>query len=42
MLRDDATGDEHEKLDFERDEAIAKDIKRLYVRDESTTAWSAW
>jgi len=42
MLRDDATGYEHEKLDFEGDEAIAKDIKRLYVRDESTTAWSAW
>lgn len=41
-LRDDAHGYEHEKLDFEGDEALAKDIKRLYVRDESTTAWSAW
>jgi len=42
FLRDDATGYEHEKLDFEGDTAIAKDIKRLYVRDQSTTAWSAW
>jgi len=41
-LRDDATGYEHEKLDFGGDAAMAKDIKRLYVRDESTTAWSAW
>jgi uncharacterized Zn finger protein len=41
-LRDDATGYEHEKLDFGGDMAMAKDIKRLYVRDESTTAWSAW
>jgi len=42
MLRDDATGYEHEKLDFDGDAAVAKDVKRLYVRDESTTAWSAW
>jgi predicted Zn finger-like uncharacterized protein len=41
-LRDDARGYEHDKLDFDGDEAVAKDIKRLYVRDESTTAWSAW
>jgi uncharacterized Zn finger protein len=42
LLRDDATGYGHEKLDFDGDTALAKDIKRLYVRDESTTAWSAW
>jgi len=41
-LRDDVHGYEHEKLDFAGDAAVAKDIKRLYVRDESTTAWSAW
>jgi len=41
-LTDDARGYEHEKLDFGGDAAMAKDIKRLYVRDESTTAWSAW
>jgi uncharacterized Zn finger protein len=41
-LRDDARGYDHEKLDFEGDNAVAKDVKRLYVRDESTSAWSAW
>lgn len=41
-LREDATGYEFEKLDYTGDTAVAKDIKRLYVRDESTTAWSAW
>ena len=42
LLRDDATGYEHEKLDFAGDTAVAKDVKRLYARDESTSAWSAW
>jgi len=42
MVRDDATGYEHEQLEFDGDAAFAKDIKRVYVRDESTTAWSAW
>jgi uncharacterized Zn finger protein len=42
LLRDDTTGYGHKKLDFDGDTALAKDIKRLYVRDESTTAWSAW
>jgi uncharacterized Zn finger protein len=41
-LREDATGYEYDKLDYTGDTAVAKDIKRLYVRDESTTAWSAW
>ncbi|MDS0282052.1 HVO_0476 family zinc finger protein [Haloarcula onubensis] len=41
-VRDDATGYEHEKLDFDGDMVFAKDINRLYVRDESSTAWSAW
>jgi uncharacterized Zn finger protein len=41
-LRDDATGYEHEKLDHEGDVALAKDVNRLYVRDETTSAWSAW
>ena len=41
-LRADARGYNHEKLDFDGDRAVAKDIKRLYVRDESTSAWSAW
>jgi uncharacterized Zn finger protein len=42
LIRDDATGYDHGKLDFDGDEAAAKDVKRLYVRDEATTAWSAW
>jgi len=41
-IRDDATGYEYEKLDFDGDEAIAKDIKRVYARDETSDAWSAW
>ena len=41
-VRDDAHGYQHEKLDFDGDMVLAKDINRLYVRDESTTAWSAW
>ncbi|MBO4247470.1 hypothetical protein IL252_06510 [Halomicrobium sp. IBSBa] len=41
-VRDDAHGYDREQYDQDRDSALAKDIKRLYVRDESTTAWSAW
>ena len=41
-LRDDARGYDFDKLDHAGDAALAKDVKRLYVRDESTTAWSAW
>jgi uncharacterized Zn finger protein len=41
-LRQDAHGYDHTKLDHDGDSAVAKDINRLYVRDESSTAWSAW
>jgi Uncharacterized archaeal Zn-finger protein len=41
-VRDDATGYEFDKVDHDGDTVLAKDIKRLYVRDQSTTAWSAW
>jgi len=41
-VRDDAIGYDVDKLDEAGDTAVAKDIKRLYVRDETTTAWSAW
>ena len=41
-VRDDAEGYQHEKLDFDGDMVFAKDSNRLYVRDESSTAWSAW
>ncbi len=42
IVRDDAHGYEFEQLDHGGDTVFAKDVKRLYVRDESTTAWSAW
>lgn len=42
IIRGDATGYEFDKLDHDGDAAQAKDIKRLYARDESTSAWSAW
>ncbi|MFB6163781.1 MAG: HVO_0476 family zinc finger protein [Haloarculaceae archaeon] len=41
-VRDDAVGYYFDKLDHDGDSVPAKDVKRLYVRDESTTAWSAW
>lgn len=41
-LREDAVGYDHDKIDFDGDSAVAKDVKRLYVRDETSTAWSAW
>ena len=41
-LRDDARGYEFGKLDRDGDAAVAKDVNRLYVRDESSDAWSAW
>jgi uncharacterized Zn finger protein len=41
-IRDDASGYDFDKLDYDGDRAVAKDVKRLLVRDESTTAWSAW
>jgi len=41
-VRDDAEGYEFDKLDYDGDRIVAKDVKRLYVRDETSTAWSAW
>jgi uncharacterized Zn finger protein len=41
-VREDAHGYQHEKLDHDGDKAFAKDIKRLLLRDETSTAWSAW
>lgn len=43
QLRDEVKGDyRFEKLDEPGDAAFAKDIKRIYARNRSTTAWSAW
>jgi uncharacterized Zn finger protein len=41
-IRDDAPEYRHEKLDHPGDMAYAKDLKRVYARDESLAAWSAW
>jgi len=41
-VRDDAHGYDRDRYDQGGDSVVAKDVKRLYVRDESTTAWSAW
>lgn len=42
VVREDARGYERRKFDFDGDSAVAKDIQRIYARDESSTAWSAW
>jgi len=42
IVRDDARGYDFEKFDHDGDAVLAKDCKRVYVRDESTSAWSAW
>jgi len=42
QIRDDAPEYRHEKLDHAGDFAYAKDLKRVYARDESLSAWSAW
>ncbi|QZA88775.1 hypothetical protein K0C01_00985 [Salinarchaeum sp. IM2453] len=41
-IRDEATNYDHQKLDYQGDSAIAKDIKRIYGRDQTTEAWSPW
>lgn len=43
-VREDAQGYDFDKLDHAGDRVAAKDVKRLYARDEhgTTTAWSAW
>jgi uncharacterized Zn finger protein len=41
-LREDVHGYDHEQLDHPGDDAVAKDIKRVYADDETSDAWSAW
>jgi uncharacterized Zn finger protein len=41
-LRDDARGYDFDPLGEEGDAAPAKDVKRLYADDETSSAWSAW
>jgi uncharacterized Zn finger protein len=40
-VRDDVTY-RHEKMDHEGDVVYAKDAKRVYARDQTTSAWSGW
>jgi uncharacterized Zn finger protein len=42
FVRDDADGYRFDKFDAEGDMVYAKDVKRVYGIDETTTAWSAW
>lgn len=42
VVRDDATGYPSRKLDRSGDAVQAKDLARVYARDESSDAWSAW
>ena len=44
LVREDATDYERQDFDFEGDSVLAKDIKRLYARDEDAQAraWSGW
>jgi predicted Zn finger-like uncharacterized protein len=41
-VRENAVGYPAGKLDHPGDVAEAKDLKRIYARDESSSAWSAW
>ncbi len=44
LVREDATGYEREGYDFAGDSVLAKDIKRIYARDQDAQAraWSGW
>jgi uncharacterized Zn finger protein len=42
QVRDGAPDYRFEKLDHEGDVAFARDVKRVYARDTTTTAWSGW
>lgn len=41
-VRRDAEGYRFDKFDHDGDMVFAKDLKRVYARDETSTAWSAW
>ena len=42
LVRDDAEEYRFDKFDEDGDMVYAKDLKRVYATDETTTAWSAW
>lgn len=42
VIRDGVADYERKQFDYTGDAALAKDIKRVYARDEQSAAWSAW
>ncbi|RKD93497.1 HVO_0476 family zinc finger protein [Halopiger aswanensis] len=42
VVRDDATGYDRDRYEMEGDTVLAKDAKRVYAYDQTTSAWSAW
>ncbi len=41
-VKRDSTGYDRDKFDFEGDSVPAKDVKRIFGEDDSSTAWSVW
>jgi uncharacterized Zn finger protein len=42
QVRDDAEGYRFDKFDHDGDMVFAKDVKRLFARDQTSSAWSVW
>ena len=42
VVRGDASGYDRDRFEMAGDTVLAKDAKRVYAYDESSTAWSAW
>ncbi|WP_254765863.1 HVO_0476 family zinc finger protein [Salinilacihabitans rarus] len=42
VVRGDATGYRRDRYEHEGDTVLAKDAKRVYAFDQTTSAWSAW
>ncbi len=42
VVRSDATGYDRDRYEIEGDAVLAKDTKRVYAYDETSSAWSAW
>ena len=42
VVRSDATGYDRDRYEMEGDAIVAKDAKRVYAYDQTSSAWSAW
>ncbi|WP_290817276.1 HVO_0476 family zinc finger protein [Halovivax sp.] len=42
VVRDDARGYDRDRYEMDGDVVLAKDAKRVYAWDETSSAWSAW